>query len=192
MRLESPIDKLLRYFRTKLVIPYVSPNMRICDLGCGVNPVLLKQLSTITVAKPVGIDFSVHNSSSANIELRMADLNKLPLPVNDKEFDLIIMLAVLEHLDNYYGVIIECFRGLKEGGKLMLTTPSPASKPLLEFLADLKIISRHGVYDHKKYFKKNEVFALLQQHGFIDIKIWSVACGLNTVAVATKPFCQML
>ena len=185
MKLESPIDKLLRYFRTKLVIPHVSPNMRICDLGCGANPVLLKHLATITTAKPVGLDFSVQNSSSTNIELRMADFNKLPLPISNKEFDLITMLAVLEHLDNYNEVISECFRGLKDGGKLMLTTPSPISKPILEFLADLKIISHHAIYDHKKYFKKNEVFDLLEKN-FIDIKVWSVACGLNTVAIATK------
>lgn len=187
MKLESPIDKLLRTYRTNIIIPYVTPNMKVCDIGCGSNPTLLKYISTITTAKQVGIDRLVQNNTINNIELRAGDLDKTPLPISNGEFNLITMLAVLEHLNNYTEVINECYRGLKAGGKLILTTPSPRSKPILEFLANLRIISFVGIYDHKRYFKKTEIFALLQHHQFIDIKVWDVACGLNTVAVATKP-----
>ena len=171
MKLESPVDKLLRKYRTNLVLPYVTSNMDICDLGCGANPVLLKYLSVVEAGRFVGMDNLVSNSFCGKIELRQADLNKMPLSMDDEEFDLITMLAVLEHLDEYSDVINECFRGLKRGGRIILTTPSPRSKPLLEFLANLRIISYAGIYDHKKYFKKEEIFGLLQQHGFTDIKV---------------------
>jgi len=186
MKLESPLDKLLRKYRINLVLSYVTPDINICDLGCGANPALLKHLSNIAAGKLVGIDRLVPNSAYTKIELRASDLNQMPLPIHAEEFDLITMLAVLEHLNNYHDVIGECSRGLKSGGKLILTTPSPMSKPLLEFLANLGIISYVGVYDHKKYFKKDEIFELLQKHYFTDIRVWNVACGLNTVALATK------
>ncbi|MBU0744992.1 MAG: class I SAM-dependent methyltransferase [Gammaproteobacteria bacterium] len=187
MKIESPIDRLLRKFRTNLVIPHITSNTLLCDIGCGANPTLLKQLSNTTINKSVGLDLLVPNNSFNNIELRKADFTQLPLPIKNGEFDLITMLAVLEHLDNYNEIINECFRGLKPRGKLLLTTPAPISKPLLELLANLRIISYTAIYDHKKYFNKHEIFDLLQNHGFTDIKVKSVAWGLNTVAIAIKP-----
>lgn len=186
MDLELPMDKFLRSFRTKLVLPHVYPQMKICDLGCGINPILLGLLSRVVANKSVGIDICVQNSCAPNIELRTADLNKSPLPINDKEFDCITALAVLEHLDNYDEFIGECYRGLKNAGKLFVTTPSLLAKPILECLAKLGIISKTAIADHKKYFTKSELFILLQKHGFNNIKIWAVACGLNTVVLAEK------
>ena len=167
-----------------LPISHIKPKMKICDIGCGANPVLLNYISDIIFNKPVGLDFCVENYEDKNIELRKTDLDKLPLPVKEGEFDLITMLAVLEHLNNYDEVIGECKRGLKDGGKLLMTTPSPLSKPILELLANLRIISKAAIDDHKQYFKKSEISDLLRKHGFTDIKVWSVACGLNTVALA--------
>ncbi|MDR1057837.1 MAG: class I SAM-dependent methyltransferase [Coxiellaceae bacterium] len=192
MKLELPIDRFLRRLRTKLVLPYIIPNMNICDMGCGINQYLLRSLISIVQGKLVGIDSLILNKISNKMELRSADLEQVPLPVYDNEFDLITMLAVLEHLNTYDNIISECYRGLKIGGQLILTTPSPCSKPLLEFLADKGIISHFGVYDHKKYFRKEELFNLLQKHCFTNIKVWGVACGLNTVAIATKSYINQL
>lgn len=186
MDLELPMDRFLRSFRNKLVLPYICPQMKICDLGCGVNPTLLDHLSKVTDNKSVGVDICVRNSYAANIELRQADLNKSPLPLNDQEFDFITALAVLEHLDNYDEFIGECYRGLQNEGKLFITTPSPLARPILECLAKLKIISKAAICDHKKYFTQPELFVLLRKYKFRDIKIWTVACGLNTVVLAVK------
>lgn len=186
MKLESPVDKILRNFRIKLVIPHIKPDIDICDIGCGGNPVLLNHLSNITTGKLVGLDLLVEDHYDNKIEFRKADIDKSPLPIKSEEFDFISMLAVIEHLNHYNEVISECFRSLKPGGKLLITTPSPISKPILEFFADLGVISKVGVYDHKRYFKKNEILSLLQKHGFNKPKVWSVACGLNIVGLAKK------
>jgi len=186
MRIESLFDRFLRRLRTKLVAPYITQSLDICDIGCGVNQYLLKSLADVALGKLVGIDSLVANSLSHKIELRSANLEQEALPIDDHEFDLVTMLAVLEHLNGYDNVIRECYRGLKKEGRLILTTPSPYSKPLLEFLADMRVISYFAIYDHKKYFKKEELISLLYRHNFRDVKVWSVACGLNTVAMATK------
>lgn len=185
MKFDAPIDAIIRYFRTKHAKKLIGNKSFLCDIGCGINPVLLND-PAIIMQKKVGIDFLVTNSSNNNIELRQANLDQFPLPIKDAEFDVITMLAVLEHLNNPANVIAECFRGLKPEGKLIITTPSPISKPILESLARLHLISYEGVFDHKHYYKKSEIFALLNQASFSDIKIWHVALGLNTVAVAVK------
>lgn len=185
MQFDAPIDSIIRYFRTKHAKHLIGDKTELCDIGCGLNPVLLNDLS-LPLKKRVGIDYLVQNSLNNNVELRQADLSILPLPLKNAEFDVITMLAVLEHLNNPAEVIAECYRGLKPDGKLIITTPSPASKPILETFAKLNVISRLGVFDHKHYFTKKELFELLQKQHFINIKVWHVALGLNTIAIAMK------
>lgn len=51
------------------------------------------------------------------------DLRKLPFPFEDKSFDEIQCLDVLEHLDNIPATMEECHRLLKPGGIIKISTP---------------------------------------------------------------------
>jgi ubiquinone/menaquinone biosynthesis C-methylase UbiE len=111
-----------------------------------------------------------------------------PLPFGGEEFDVVTMTAVLEHLDNPGEVLTECYRVLRPGGRLLLTTPSPLAKPVLEFLAfRLGLISRREITDHKYYFSKRELRQLLGDIGFATpvVRYWQL--GFNLFAVAEKP-----
>ncbi len=46
------------------------------------------------------------------------------LPFADGEFDLIALLDTVEHIPDEFGVLEECRRVLKPGGKLMITVPA--------------------------------------------------------------------
>ena len=48
------------------------------------------------------------------------DLNNIPLPVLEESIDIIVMNDILEHLDNPPEIIKECYRLLKNGGKLII------------------------------------------------------------------------
>ena len=90
-------------------------------------------------------------------------------PFKDQTFDKVFMLAVLEHmeLDKITDLFKEIKRVIKKDGKLILTTPTPASKPLLEFLAfKMHIISIPEVSDHKKYYDKQDIYELAKKSGF--------------------------
>ena len=57
------------------------------------------------------------------------------LPFENESFDIVTMLAVLEHLSYPEDILKEINRILRKDGRLVLTVPSKIAKPILEFMA---------------------------------------------------------
>ncbi len=177
-------DKFIRYLRLKKILPYIDKNKIVCDLGCG-DGTILKTISE-RIKEGYGLDVKMASSDKTNLHFIEADIAK-PLPLESDKFDAVFLLAVLEHLESPDIILNEIRRILKPDGKLVLTTPSPRSRPLLEFLAfKLKLISRDEIMDHKHYYSKKELNDLLIKFGFKILKIKTFEFGLNLLAVAEK------
>jgi len=88
--------------------------MKILDLGCGKNKFKTSNLSDIVV----GMD----KYSLEGVDV-VHDLEKTPYPFNDNEFDEIRTHHVLEHIQNFFGLMEECHRILKPGGKFKYGCP---------------------------------------------------------------------
>lgn len=103
------------------------------------------------------------------------------MPFDDNYFDLITMLAVLEHIENPDDMFKEIYRVLKPNGNLILTTPTPRAKPVLEFLSfRLKLIDKKEILDHKRYWNKNELINLLIDKKFNKMIYFFVKSYLST------------
>ncbi len=87
------------------------------DLGCG------DFRNTFWVKKVVGIDIK-KPSPTLPIPFVRYDLNKLPLPFKDNQFDTILASHVLEHLESPYLVLKECKRILRSNGILIIGMPN--------------------------------------------------------------------
>lgn len=182
---------LMEYLLTKLRVAkikkFIPKDSIACDIGCGRSGYFLKAISPFII-KGIGFDKKVLSSDSKKIELRNLGIERdIPLP--DESVNCVTMLAVLEHLNYPQNILCECFRMLKPGGILILTTPSPASKPLLEFLAfKIRLISKEEIGDHKTYFSKEALMNLFKASGFNrkDVVIRSFQLGFNTFAFARK------
>jgi len=164
MRDFNELDFFIQKKRLKLIEQYVPPNATVLDLGCGFYPQNLINLNN-KISRGVGIDRDIPaKAPSTKIQLIKADIIKsLPLP--DSEFDCVLILAVLEHLDFPGEIIRECARVLKPGGRLIITIPSNYSRPRLLTLAMLGLISREEIFDHKHYFNKQAVETMLGNAG---------------------------
>ncbi|MDH4129126.1 MAG: class I SAM-dependent methyltransferase [Spirochaetota bacterium] len=148
---EALLEPILRKLRIKRIIKHIPKNSVICDVGCGFDGTFLKSISH-KISMGIGIDKKVNPYSDYKIRLIQEKMDT-KLNVQSQMFDCITLLAVLEHLDYPSSILEECHRILKPNGVLILTTPTPLSKPLLEFLAfKLKIVSREEIEDHKYYF----------------------------------------
>lgn len=79
------------------------------------------------------------------------DLNKDPkLPFEDLYFEVITLLAVIEHLNPKMLVLLfrEIYRTLKPGGILILTTPANWTKGVLSTMAFLNLVSKEEIQEH--------------------------------------------
>lgn len=185
MRDFNKIDFLIQKKRIKLIEKHVPPDSYVLDIGCGYYPQNLVNLEN-KITKAIGIDKDIPDRAlSEKISFIKADIRKtLPLP--DNEFDCILILAVLEHLDHPQEIIRECHRTLKPGGRLIITIPSNYSKPILLALAGLGIISREEIFSHKHYFSRKEVEDMLAQAQLKKIISRAYNLFLNSLFVFEK------
>ena len=96
-------------------------------------------------------------------------------------------LAVIEHLpvDEVLSHLRDIGACLRPGGTLLLTTPTPAAKPVLEFLAfRLRVISQQEIADHRHYWSSHELMSALHEAGYSDIRMKYFQLRLNRQVIA--------
>jgi len=92
--------------------------MKILDIGCGEK----KFKSQNKKDKVIGIDLI--KTSAADI---VWNLEKLPWPFKDSEFDMVLGTHIIEHLADTVKTMEELWRILKKGGKLKIVVPYHSS-----------------------------------------------------------------
>ena len=131
---------------------------KIIDFGCGSNfQNITKKYSKASRAVLIdlyGDDFIKNNIKFINYN---KDLNKIDIELKNEKFDIIILAAVIEHLDNPAVIIKFLKKFLNKNGYFLLTAPSIYSKPILEFMAfKLHLINEDLVREHKRYYNKDQ------------------------------------
>jgi len=182
------LDSILRYLRQKKIISYIPDGSIICDIGCGKKAYFLKKVSSL-IRFGFGFDKNILPYKDSKLELRNINLEEASLFLKKNSIDIVTMMAVLEHLNNPQNILKEIFRILKPGGFLILTTPTPKAKPVLDFLAfKLKIINKNDISEHKNYFFPEEIKNLLVRNGFNKekIKYRYFEFGFNILLLAQK------
>ncbi|HEX8974157.1 MAG TPA: class I SAM-dependent methyltransferase [Patescibacteria group bacterium] len=167
-----------------MIVSYVSKGSVMCDLGCGKEGGLLKIFKD-RISLGIGVDMDVDSVKDEKIELKKGDLNDV-LPIDDSFCDLVVSLAVLEHLEKPHMLIREARRILCDGGFLIISTPTPTARFVLEFISKLHLISREEIEDHKHYFSAAELIEMAKESGFKSIELIKFQAGFNQLLIAKK------
>ena len=184
---EAIFEPLLRRMRLGRVLPVVRahPDCRLLDVGCGWEARLLKTVEPY-VREGVGIDFKAPALAGPKLRTIAATLEDR-LPFEDASFDVVTMLAVLEHLTHPREMLLEIARVLRPGGQLVLTVPSHAAKPVLELLAyRLHVVSQAEIRDHKRYFNRADLVDILSGTGLAIDRHAYFQLGMNNYLCATR------
>ncbi|PWR70681.1 class I SAM-dependent methyltransferase [Methanospirillum lacunae] len=182
---EELFEPLFRKMRVNRILPWIPKNATLCDIGCGFDAQFLKMISP-SIKRGYGFDRKVNSKLQGNLTIQSYDLNN-PLPLPDNSVDCVTLLAVLEHLSNPITVFAEIRRICRSNGRIILTTPTPLSKPILEFLSfRMGLVSSQEISDHKHYWSLEEIRNLLKQFDFHVVELNTFSIGLNSFAVAEK------
>ncbi|KAB2664167.1 MAG: class I SAM-dependent methyltransferase [Verrucomicrobia bacterium] len=148
----TSIDRFLQDWRIRKAAPFVAHGHRVLDLGSA-DGVLFERLGRCGPGS-MGIDPTLPASTRSRQGFRMIR-GYFPdaLPADAGPFDVIVMLAVLEHIpaDKLDTLARGCARLLKPGGRLVITVPSPAVDAILGVLTTLRLIHGMSLEEHHGY-----------------------------------------
>ena len=93
------------------------------DIGAGEGD-LVRLVAHAFPADIKACDYHIDRFSAPAVPIARVDLDHDRLPYADGEFDVVSCSEVVEHLENYRGLLREIFRVLAPGGVAILTTPN--------------------------------------------------------------------
>lgn len=198
---EPWLEKWARLWRFAKIVPYMGHlfsrtkgDVTLIDFGCGQDTLLYTYLlaefpDSARRLRYIGVDPLVaaekkHN----NAQILRKKFETVSLP---QKADLITMFAVLEHVDDPVLLLKKALTSLRTGGHMIITTPSPRAKLILEFLAyGIGYISKREIDEHKRYPTRSSLFGYvkaLQHEGFFITAYHEYfECGLNNLFIITK------
>jgi SAM-dependent methyltransferase len=124
---------------------------RILDIGCGTFPYFLAHTSFKEKFAVDQLPMPDPIASKLKIESYSLNLNQKPsLPFDDNFFNIVTLLAVVEHLNPESMAILfgEIYRALRPGGTVIMTTPASWSDGLLHLMARLRLVSPEEINEH--------------------------------------------
>ncbi|MCL4418309.1 MAG: methyltransferase domain-containing protein [Actinobacteria bacterium] len=190
------LENFLARKRANLACHMIKKNDKkgaILDLGCGTQPVFLTIAKSFT--KRYGLDQVIDSQNieldgKSKIILKKWDMASNKLPFEDNRFDVVSLLAVIEHFDRISTtkILKETKRVLKDEGMVIITTPSRWTEKLLKFLAYIRVVSPEEIEEHKEQFTRSALTEILKRTGFKTKTISSGSFELtaNLWAIAKK------
>ncbi|MFX1308501.1 MAG: class I SAM-dependent methyltransferase [Promethearchaeota archaeon] len=170
------LEEFLSIRRMKIAQKLIQTHKKsgsILDIGCGSYPLLL---INSRFNEKYGIDQSITTIKFKHLNISLIKHNihiNGKLPFSREHFDVITMLAVIEHLEysQVYKIIKECYSILKENGILIITTPAIWSYYPLKIMAKLYFVSPEEIKEHKKGFSLSELNRILMKANFKETNI---------------------
>ncbi len=147
----EPLLAQLRTRRANQLIPAELRSGRILDIGCGSFPYFLAHTAFEEKFAVDQLQMPPETAQQNRIDFFSLNLNEEPrLPFESVYFDVVTLLAVVEHLDPDSMAVLfqEACRVLKPGGLVVLTTPSAWSDGLLKFMARAGLVSAEEIHEH--------------------------------------------
>ena len=183
------IDRVLQRWRIRKAAPFIRRGDQVLDIGTA-DGALFRLVPNL--GESVGVDPDLDRDlipAFPNVRFYSGYFpDALPGPM---EFDVITMLAVLEHVppEKQAPLAQACASHLKPGGRLVITVPSPAVDSILDVLGALKLIDGMSLEQHYG-FEAKMTPQIFSSHG-LDLAVKRrFQLGLNHLFVFQRPIAR--
>jgi len=178
IRIEYITQMIKKYFKIsdKKINPF--NELKILDIGCGGG--LISEPMARLGANVTGIDASEKNIKVAQIHskennLKINYINSSPERLKEKEeFDIILNLEIIEHVENVELYIDSCNKLLKKGGLMFTATLNRTVVSYIKAIVGAEYILRWlpiGTHDWNKFIKPEELEKKLLDANFKTIEV---------------------
>jgi 2-polyprenyl-6-hydroxyphenyl methylase/3-demethylubiquinone-9 3-methyltransferase len=164
IRIEYILDTALKYFKIDKDRKLPLKNLKILDIGCGGG--LISEPMSRLGAEVTGIDASSKNIQVAKLHAKKNNLKinylcTVPENLNrQNEFDIILNLEVVEHVENLDLYLSSCFGLLKKNGIMFTATINRTLSSYIKAIVGAEYILRWlpiGTHDWNKFIKPEEL-----------------------------------
>ena len=164
IRIEHILDIALVFFKIEKDRKLPLKNLKILDIGCGGG--LISEPMSRLGADVIGIDASLKNIQVANLHAKKNNLkikyfNTVPENFDQQnEFDIILNLEVVEHVENLDLYLSSCFKLLKKNGIMFTATINRTLTSYIKAIVGAEYILRWlpiGTHDWNKFIKPEEL-----------------------------------
>ena len=164
IRIEYILDIALSHFKINKSKNLQLKNLKILDIGCGGG--LISEPMSRLGANITGIDASSKNIEIAKIHAKKNNLkinyqNNSPEQMNKKDqYDLILNLEVVEHVDNLDLYLQACSDLLKKDGLIFTATLNKSFTSFIKAIIGAEYVLRWlpiGTHDWNKFLKPEDL-----------------------------------
>ncbi|PYK85122.1 MAG: methyltransferase type 11 [Verrucomicrobia bacterium] len=163
-QLTGLLSPFLRSRRTAAVAPFLGQGP-LLDIGCGTGALARDVDST----RYLGVDQDEESISIAKNLFpahRFLTLPEFAQSHNENQFERIVGLAVIEHVEDPQKWLTWLRTLLKPGGQIVLTTPHPSIRGVHEFGGHIGLFSREGAMEHRELINRDRMIQLAETSGF--------------------------
>lgn len=156
------IDIWLQRWRIRKALHWIPTGARVLDIGCYQGE-LLESLKD-NIGPSVGIDPLAEPKVGKTYKL-MQDSFAGRLPFDAASFDVVVLLATIEHISKREELVKECRRVLESRGLVIITVPSPIVDLIVRCLVYLRLADGMSLEEHTGFDPK-ELLGIFNQYGF--------------------------
>lgn len=159
------LSPLLKKRRTMMALPFLKG--LVLDYGCGTGTIA----QYVESSRYIGVDSDLESINIARGDypshkfLLIEKGNMTPIGKIRRNFDTIVLLAVIEHIKDPVSFLKELSNYLNAAGKIVLTTPHPMGRIVYEAGASVGVFSIHAAEEHEKMLGKRDLSVLIEKSG---------------------------
>ncbi|MFA5374635.1 MAG: class I SAM-dependent methyltransferase [Dehalococcoidia bacterium] len=180
-------SEYLRRQRCSAAAPYI--HGAILDLGCDAAD-LLRYITN--KSEYTGVDIRKEAVDAMNINFPESSFYCVDICRNDQlinriqsRFDTIVLLATIEHLQEPIVTLNQCYKMLKDGGTLIVTTPTSKGDKMMQFVQSRVWFMSQGESPHLRTYNERDLRQLFQQCGFSVELYKRFVFGLNQLIIGS-------